>query len=119
MTKKGKFVAKCLNGKMQVAMNNRGHLLPCCYCDQEYTLSTPLFQKMLKVSKVSEVESIDEIILSDEWRGFEKLMREGEKGDHSKIPHNCLYHCLNRGKDKVKINHHFDEEGKSIIKEEV
>ena len=62
----GKFVAQCMNGKMQMAMSNRGHLLPCCWCDQEWTLSTPLFQKMLKVSKVSEAENVDEIVLSDE-----------------------------------------------------
>ena len=66
----GKFVAQCMNGKQQIAMSNRGHLLPCCWCDQEWTLNTPLFQKMLKVSKVSDVENIDEIVLSDEWRDF-------------------------------------------------
>ena len=47
---KGKFVAQCMNGKMQLAMNNRGVLMPCCWCDHEHTLSTPLFKKMEKSS---------------------------------------------------------------------
>ena len=72
---KGKFVAQCMNGKQQMAMSNRGHLLPCCWCDQEWTLNTPLFQKMLKVSKVSEAENVDEIVLSDEAKEF--LATEG------------------------------------------
>ena len=112
----GKFVAQCMNGKQQMAMSNRGHLLPCCWCDQEWTLNTPLFQKMLKVSKVSEAENVDEIVLSDEWRDFEKIMKEGEAGDHSRVPRNCLYHCLVREDDHIKIEHHLDEKGKSIVK---
>ena len=116
---KGKFVAQCMNGKMQMAMSNRGHLLPCCWFDQEWTLSTPLFQRLLKVSKVSEAENIDEIVLTDEWREFEQIMKDGEAGDHSKVPKNCLYHCLQRGEDKLKIEHHLDEEGKSIVKNKV
>ena len=116
---KGKFVAQCMNGKMQMAMSNRGHLLPCCWCDQEWTLNTPLFQKMLKVSKVSEAENIDEIVLSVEWREFEQIMKEGEAGDHSRVPKNCLYHCLVRPNDHVKIEHHLDEKGKSIVKNKV
>ena len=82
-------------------------------------LNTPLFQKMLKVSKVSDVENIDEIVLSDEWREFEKIMKEGEAGDHSRVPRNCLYHCLVRPNDNIKIEHHLDEKGKSIVKNKV
>jgi hypothetical protein len=78
-----------------------------------------LFQRLLKVSKVSEAENIDEIVLTDEWREFEQIMKDGEAGDHSKVPKNCLYHCLQRGEDKLKIEHHLDEEGKSIVKNKV
>jgi hypothetical protein len=74
---------------------------------------------MLKVSKVSDVENIDEIVLSDEWREFEKIMKEGEAGDHSRVPRNCLYHCLVRPNDNIKVEHHIDEKGKSIVKNKV
>ena len=52
--------------------------MPCCYHDHEHTLSTPLFKK-IKVSKVSEVDSIDDILFSDECLDFEKIMRENEE----------------------------------------
>ena len=115
---KGKFVAQCMNGKMQLDMNNRGVFMPCCWCDHEHTLSTPLFKKMEKVSKVAEADSIEDILFSDEWLDFEKIMREGEAGDTSRVPENCMYHCSGRGEDeeKVKIEHHIDEIGESINK---
>ncbi len=100
---KGKFVAQCMNGKMQLAMNNRGVLMPCCWCDHEHTLSTPLFKKMEKVSKVSEVDSIDDILFSDEWLDFEKIMREGEAGDTSRVPENCMYHLAVEVQIKKKL----------------
>ena len=62
---KGKFVAQCMNGKMQLAMNNRGVLMPCCWCDHEHTLSTPLFKKMEKVSKVAENEEAPALVYED------------------------------------------------------
>ena len=45
-------------------------------------------------------------------------MREGEAGDTSRVPENCMYHCSGRGEDeeKVKIEHHIDEVGESINK---
>ena len=72
---KGKFVAQCMNGKMQIAMNNRGVLMPCCWCDHEHTLSTPLFKKMEKVSKVAEADSIEDILFSDEWIEFFDMIK--------------------------------------------
>ena len=107
----GKFVAQCMNGKMQMAMSNRGHLLPCCWCDQEWTLNTPLFQKMLKVSKVSEAENVDEIVLSDEWREFEENLRT-EKN----IPKVCVEHCKDRGDDNIKRETFTNPKGKVIGK---
>ena len=49
---KGKFVAQCMNGKMQLAMNNRGVLMPCCWCDHEHTLSTPIFKRWKELVKL-------------------------------------------------------------------
>ena len=58
-----KIVPKCVVGdRVTMGHSALGFLLPCCWCDQEWTLNTPLFQKMLKVSKVSDVENIDEIV---------------------------------------------------------
>ena len=50
--------------RQQAAVTNRGHLIPCCWIDQTEELKHPTMQKILAVSKISEVESIDEILLS-------------------------------------------------------
>lgn len=76
MHKKGNLNPKCLNGEIAYAVNNRGHLLPCCRCDNPNTLKDPFFQKLLKVSKISEVSNIDQILNSKEWKKFETRLRK-------------------------------------------
>ena len=46
-----KFKPKCLKGEIQTAYTNRGHLIPCCYCDEEEDLATPQLQRLTNVSK--------------------------------------------------------------------
>ena len=105
------FKPKCMRGEIQTAFNNRGYLLPCCYCDHKTHLKTPQFQKLLKVSKVSEVDSIEDIIFSDEWREFEENLRT-EKN----IPEVCVKHCKDRGDDNIKRETFTDPKGKVIEK---
>ena len=51
--------------EIQTAYTNRGHLIPCCYCDEEWALTvTPQLKRLTDVSKVSEVNDIEEILLS-------------------------------------------------------
>tara|TARA_B100001996_G_scaffold381501_1_gene371057 strand:- start:2083 stop:2355 length:273 start_codon:yes stop_codon:yes gene_type:complete len=83
------FRPKCLVDKIQIALTNRGHLIPCCWCDEEWSLKTPEFQKLLKVSKISEVEDIKEILYSKEWTEFEEKLKT-EKN----IPKICIQHCM-------------------------
>ena len=83
------FRPKCLVDKIQIALTNRGHLIPCCWCDEEWSLKTPEFQKLLKVSKISEVEDIKEILYSKEWTEFEEKLKT-EKN----IPKICTQHCM-------------------------
>mgnify|MGYP003682563321 FL=1 len=101
------FKPKCLTGEIQTAFNNRGYLLPCCYCDHKEHLETSQFKKLLKASKVSEVDSIEEIIFSDEWREFEKNLRT-EKN----IPKVCIEHCKDRGDDNIKRETFTNPKGK-------
>ena len=62
------FEPKCMlqgnDRRQQVAVTNRGHLIPCCWIDQTEELKHPTMKEMLKVSKISEVESIDKILKS-------------------------------------------------------
>ena len=110
------FRPKCLVGKIQIALTNRGHLIPCCWCDEEWSLKTPAFQKLLKVSKISEVEDIEEILYSKEWMEFEENLRT-EKN----IPKICIQHCMieEEGKyaeDSRKIETIINEQGVQVKK---
>tara|TARA_B100000900_G_scaffold405890_1_gene416111 strand:- start:655 stop:1005 length:351 start_codon:yes stop_codon:yes gene_type:complete len=94
MSEEIKLKPKCLTGEIQMAYTNRGHLIPCCYCDQVRTMRDPEFQKLLKVSKVSEVSDIEEIIYSKEWMDFEENLR------NNKGPWACINTCRVRPDDK-------------------
>jgi hypothetical protein len=104
-----KFKPKCLRGEIQTALTNRGHLIPCCYCDEQWVLKLPEFKKILKVSKVSEVEDIEEILYSKEWMEFEENLRL-EKN----IPEVCIDHCKDRGDDKIRKETCYDSTGKMV-----
>ena len=84
------FEPKCMlqgnDRRQQAAVTNRGHLIPCCWIDQTEELKHPTMQKMLAVSKIDEVESIDEILLSEPWQKFAKHCKKWSGGkDQQKI----------------------------------
>ena len=73
-------------------------------------------QKMLAVSKISEVESIDEILLSEPWQKFAKDLAEN---NFKEIMPVCVTHCLKRTDDKDKLKdevYHFKGKELDITK---
>ena len=106
-----KFKPKCLKGEIQTAYTNRGHLIPCCYCDEEEDLATPQLQRLTNVSKVSEVEDIEQILLSEPWLKFEEDLRTE---NWPEIPKICLHHCTDRGDDPIRKSTYLDDKGKVI-----
>lgn len=65
----------CLKpGMKQLAMTNRGQLMPCCHLESEYNLHDPRMIKLLDASSVYD-HSVEEILLSDEWIEFEDNLR--------------------------------------------
>ena len=114
------FEPKCMlqgnDRRQQVAVTNRGHLIPCCWIDQTDELEHPTMQKMLAVSKISEVESIDEILLSEPWQKFAKDLAEN---NFKEIMPVCVTHCLKRTDDKDKLKdevYHFKGKELDITK---
>ena len=102
--------------RQQAAVTNRGHLIPCCWIDQTEELKHPTMQKILAVSKISEVESIDEILLSEPWQKFAKDLAEN---NFKEIMPVCVTHCLKRTdhKDKLKDEvYHFKGKELDITK---
>ena len=88
--------------RQQAAVTNRGHLIPCCWVDQPKELEHPVMKEMLKVSKISEVESIDEILLSEPWQKFAKNLAERNMKEIMPV---CKKHCRkwSGGKDQQKV----------------
>ena len=79
-----------------MAVTNTGYLLPCCYCDDKWTLENPEFQKLMAVSKIDEHQTLDEIVSKKEWIDFEENLR------NHKGPHACISTCQVR-EDKNNI----------------
>jgi len=88
--------------RQQAAVTNRGHLIPCCWVDQPKELEHPVMKEMLKVSKISEVESIDEILLSEPWQKFARDLAERNMKEIMPV---CKKHCRkwSGGKDQQKV----------------
>jgi hypothetical protein len=78
---------QCLKDEMQVAITNKGELIPCCYLDTERNNLDTEYKKLLKVSKISEVNSIEEIYLTKEWQEFAENLR------NHKGPYECRITC--------------------------
>ena len=115
LTPKGpiKLMPRCMfknkAKSQQAAVSNRGHLIPCCWLDNANTLNHPIMKELLKVSKINEVEDIEQILFSKEWQEFEKNLRERNM---DKILDCCKHHCrLREDKDKLKIETHYGKTG--------
>ena len=65
-----KLRPKGFYNEIQTSLTNRGHLIPCCNVDQPSTLEMPMMKKMLKVSKLDEVDNVEDILFSKEWSQF-------------------------------------------------
>lgn len=88
----------CFKKEIAMAVTNRGHLIPCCRCDNPANMADPEFQKLLKVSKISDYNSINEILETDEWNNFRKDLR------NNKGPASCVYTCRkNKPEEEVQI----------------
>lgn len=93
--------------RMQAAMTNRGELIPCCWMDQASALEHPVMKQMLKVSKISEHNSIEDILLTKEWQEFARNLAEKNL---DKVLPVCITHCKKRtGRDRQKVEEIEDE----------
>ncbi len=87
-----KLKPQCIAGTKEAAVTNRGHLIPCCWLDDPDTgsLDHPIMLDLLKVSKVSEVKNIEEIVSTKEWRDCYKNL---EEENFDKIVPTCKKQC--------------------------
>ena len=69
---------KCLDDRQpSFGMTNRGELIPCCWVDNQTNRFDKDYQQLISVSKIEDYDTIDEILLTDEWIKFSKNLAEG------------------------------------------
>tara|TARA_B110000259_G_C13722319_1_gene284961 strand:+ start:176 stop:526 length:351 start_codon:yes stop_codon:yes gene_type:complete len=91
--------------RMQAAVTNRGHLIPCCLLDETHVLKYPVMKEILKVSKISENKSIEDILLTNEWKKFAQNLTDR---NFKKILPECIKNCKKRkGRNRHKIETYF------------
>ena len=90
---------KCCSGDIQLAVTNRSELIPCCYLDTPESLKNQQVKKLVENSKISDYESIDDILRSETWIEFEEMLL-----GNGPFPATCVNICKKRsGKDAVKL----------------
>jgi hypothetical protein len=106
-----KLDPKCFKD-LPMALTNEGHLVPCCYCDDHTNMNDLEFKELLRVSKLNDHNSIDEIVNSPEWKRFEERLRNHQG------PPVCIQTCRVRENDNdiIRKDTHFDPNSKKIIK---
>ena len=87
---------KKIHGK-DYALSAKGFILPCCWCD---TISPEKDKELMKLFRphlhISKNDTIEEILLSDEWLKFKDSITK----DYDKAPKVCQRFCGH--KDKIK-----------------
>lgn len=79
---------KCLSGDQGFGHDASGYLLPCCWCANE--IGFPQLKEITKEKfKISNANSIEEIVNSEEWVEFYRVLRE----EPEKAPSICKNFC--------------------------
>jgi len=114
MKKDVKLQPMCFEGKISFAVTNRGHLIPCCRCDDPETMNDPEFQKLLAVSKIEDHESIDQILIKPEWIKFVKNLQQHQGPDA------CIKICReDKPNDLKQVIKKIDTENDKVTHESV
>jgi len=98
-TKKiNKIYPRCLkneNDKIKMKAyghSAKGYILPCCWCDVADPEDDPEIQKLMTDElHLSKVDSIDEIVLSDQWTFFYNSITK----NYENAPKCCQRQCGN------------------------
>jgi|SRR6056297_779578 len=110
MRKDTELDPQCFKGTIAYAVTNRGHLIPCCRCDDPATMNDPEFQKLLAVSKISDYDNIDEILSTKEWIEFVENLK------NHKGPHACFHTCRKNKEEKnTQVLKMIDTESNEIL----
>jgi|TARA_B110000908_G_C10264027_1_gene461893 hypothetical protein len=71
-----------------------GYLIPCCHIDYEHKPPDPLYSALLNEElKLSNNESIEDILLTDEWLAFSDAVVKGANEGLEYAPLACRKIC--------------------------
>ncbi len=60
----------CFKDEIAFAVTNQGVLVPCCRFDDPATMGDPKMKPLIEASKISENNTIDDILKKKEWKQF-------------------------------------------------
>tara|TARA_Y100000389_G_C16988810_1_gene283883 strand:+ start:152 stop:487 length:336 start_codon:yes stop_codon:yes gene_type:complete len=108
-----KLDPQCTKGTIAFAVTNRGHLIPCCRCDDPPTMNDPKFQELLAVSKISDYNSVSEILETKEWVDFYNNLK-----NHIG-PQACWHTCRkNKEEEAVQVIKMIDTKNNKVMYED-
>ncbi len=73
---------KCINSDQRISYSSQGFLIPCCWFHDE----EPFFQEKFRVENN---DSIEDILLSEEWLDFYRMLQE----EPERAPYTCHRKC--------------------------
>ena len=104
---------KCFDRRQEAfGLTNRGELIPCSWLDNQVNRKDPDYAKLLLASNIYDYDTIEEILLTDEWIEFRDNLKNG-KGFTI-----CYLVCKKRDTPQHKRETFYNDVGKkSYIKE--
>ncbi len=60
----------CFKDEIAFAVTNQGVLVPCCRFDDPATMGDPQMKPLIEASKISENNTVDDILKKEEWKEF-------------------------------------------------
>ena len=70
---------KCITGVQEAfAITNRGEVIPCCWLDTSAQKKELEYGMLTLASNLDDYDSIEEILLQDEWVEFRNNLRKGK-----------------------------------------
>jgi len=93
--------------KMGPAYTATGYMLPCCFCDtgnSDWKKEFEFYGLWSEHLKVENVESIQDILTSDEWYDFHKMLIDNPEA----APQVCKLKCSIEHTDPKKVIEYLD-----------
>lgn len=79
MDRKSELDPKCFDRRQEsYAITNRMELIPCCWLDNQVNRQDIEYGQLLLASRIYDYDSIDEILLTDEWIEFYENLGKGK-----------------------------------------